>query len=314
MLDYRIDTFLEVCRFMNFTKAARALNITQPAVSQHIKYLEEMYHTTFFQFQGKKMALTREGRLFLNSAKTFRHDELYLRKKLEEARKEQASLICGATLTIGDFVFPEVMRNFLLRHPETDMAMEIGNTSELLKKLDDGEIDFAVVEGYFEKDAYEYRVWSKEKFILAASPVYQFRHPPGKIRDLFGERLIVREQGSGTREVLEKNLQTQNLPISNFSRRHEISSIHVIKSLAEAGCGITFLYQAAVQKELEKGSLKEIPLEDFQVFHDFNFVWRKDSIFSEEYEEIFHEFQKLGGQMHEEEKNGIDSARTGISQ
>lgn len=64
MLDYRIDTFLEVCRFMNFTKAARALNITQPAVSQHIKYLEEMYHTTFFQFQGKKMALTREGRLF----------------------------------------------------------------------------------------------------------------------------------------------------------------------------------------------------------------------------------------------------------
>ncbi len=299
MLDYRIDTFLEVCKFMNFTKAARALNITQPAVSQHIKYLEEMYHTTFFQFQGKKMTLTKEGRLFLNSAKTFRHDEMYLRKKLEEVRKEHASLVCGATLTIGDFVFPEVMRHFLLKYPQTDMVMEIGNTQELLKKLDDGQIDFAAVEGYFEKDAYEYQVWSKEKFILVASPDYQFQNQPGRIRDLFGERLIVREQGSGTREVLEKNLQTQNLSISNFCRRHEISSIHVIKSMAEAGRGITFLYRAAVRKELEKGSLKEILLEDFQVFHDFNFVWRKDSIFSEEYEKIFHEFQKLGGEIHE---------------
>ena len=76
MLDYRIDTFLEVCRFMNFTKAAQSLNITQPAVSQHIKYLEEQYHTTFFAFRGKKMELTEEGKVFLNSARTFRHDEM----------------------------------------------------------------------------------------------------------------------------------------------------------------------------------------------------------------------------------------------
>ena len=295
MLDYRIDTFLEVCRFMNFTKAAQSLNITQPAVSQHIKYLEEQYHTTFFVFRGKKMELTEEGKVFLNSARTFRHDEMYLRKQLEEAGKEQEAVIFGATLTIGDFVLPDLIRRLTAENPQVSIFMEIGNTGELLEKLNAGQIDFAVVEGYFEKEAYEYRRWSKEKFILAASPDYSFQNPPAKIRDLFGERLIVREKGSGTREVLEKNLQTQNFSIFNFSRRHEISSLHVIKSLTEAGCGITFLYEAAVWKELNKGTLVEVPLNDFQIYHDFNFVWRKGSIFSEKYEAFYHDLQKMGG-------------------
>ena len=82
MLDFRIDTFLTVCEYMNFTKAAEILCITQPAVSQHIKYLEKTYDTKFFEYEGKKINLTKSGKIFYQTATTMKHDEEYLKEKI----------------------------------------------------------------------------------------------------------------------------------------------------------------------------------------------------------------------------------------
>ena len=79
MLDFRIDTFLTVCKFMNFTKASQFLNITQPAVSNHIRYLEEYYNVKLFYFLGKKMQLTKEGQILLEYATTLKHDDIFLK-------------------------------------------------------------------------------------------------------------------------------------------------------------------------------------------------------------------------------------------
>ncbi|WP_330576161.1 LysR substrate-binding domain-containing protein [Eisenbergiella tayi] len=108
-----------------------------------------------------------------------------------------------------------------------------------------------------------------------------------RTEDLLGEALLIREKGSGTREVLERILEGKNLSVRDFRKLHEINNIHVMKYLVQEGHGISFLYEAAVRQELDQGSIREIPLKDFNVEHDFYFVWRKGSIFGGEYKEIF---------------------------
>jgi len=109
---------------------------------------------------------------------------------------------------------------------------------------------------------------------------------------LLSERVFVRENGSGTREILEKNLETRNLVIGDFSYVVEIGGMNAIKAMVISGCGITFLYEAAVIKELESGMLREIKLGDFKMSHDFAFIWNKGSAFSENYKKIY---EKLKG-------------------
>ena len=95
MIDFRIDTFLAVCQYMNYTKAAEALSITQPAVTQHIHYLEEHFGVKLFQFQGKRPVLTEAGQLLRDAATTLKHDEIYLREKLLDTTKRGKLLALG---------------------------------------------------------------------------------------------------------------------------------------------------------------------------------------------------------------------------
>ena len=122
MLDFRMDTFLAVCEAMNFTRAAEKLNITQPAVSQHIRFLEEYYDTRLFQMRGKKAELTRAGKLLQSVGLTMKHDVLSLRKEIRELQ-EKKSLRFGVTLTVGEFVIPGPLGRYLMLHPDISLKM-----------------------------------------------------------------------------------------------------------------------------------------------------------------------------------------------
>lgn len=291
MQDFRMETFLAVCRNLNYTKAAEELCITQPAVSQHIRHLEEYYGTRLFVSEGKKMVLTEAGRLLQSAGLTMRHDEYALKELLSQAGATERSLRMGATMTIGEFVLPSMLSSYMLRAPEASVHVTVANTADLLSLIDEGKLDFALVEGYFSRQDYDYQIYSTEKYIPVAGAGYRLRaaNDSRKIRteDLLGEALLIREKGSGTREVLERILEGKNLSVKDFRRLHEINNIQVMKYLVQEGRGITFLYEAAVRRELAQGCLREIPLKDFNVEHDFYFVWRKGSIFGGEYKEIF---------------------------
>lgn len=291
MQDFRMETFLAVCRNLNYTKAAEELCITQPAVSQHIRHLEEYYGTRLFVSEGKKMVLTEAGRLLQSAGLTMRHDEYALKELLSQAGATERSLRMGATMTIGEFVLPSMLSSYMLKAPEASVHVTVANTADLLSLIDEGKLDFALVEGYFSRQDYDYQIYSTEKYIPVAGAGYRLRaaNDSQKIRteDLLGEALLIREKGSGTREVLERILEGKNLSVKDFRRLHEINNIQVMKYLVQEGRGITFLYEAAVRRELAQGCLREIPLKDFNVEHDFYFVWRKGSIFGGEYKEIF---------------------------
>ena len=234
------------------------------------------------------------------------HDEISMQNQMQKSEEEE-EIRFGATRTVGDVLMGCILERYLREYPEAKICMIVENTQELLKRLDEGTIDFALVEGFFQKNEYDHQKYSDENYIAVCAPDYVFyeQNETGSsggmsdglfsgrglsIENLFHERLLVREEGSGTREVLERCLDAQNFSIHDFDKVMEVGSLQTIKELTKAGCGITFLYETAVQDELKEGTLKRIPLKSFEISHEFNFIWRRGSIYADRYMEIFRRF------------------------
>lgn len=293
MLDFRMETFLTVCEYMNFTHAAEHLNLTQPAVSQHIKYLEKTYDTTLFIRDKKKLFLTPAGEILRSALETMRNDENTLKKRMKESLERKKVLTFGVTMTVGEYAIIPSLSRFIKAHPDTNFHIRYANTQTLLSYLHEGTIDFAIVEGYFKGDHYNTRIYKAEEYIAVASVNHVFNRPVHCLRDLTSERLLIREHGSGTRAILTKTLALKNMYVKDFHHLVEIENIHTIVTLLKEDCGISFLYKAAVEQELRDGTLVQIPLSDFMVMHDFTFLWNKDSVFSQEYEAVFEELKGI---------------------
>lgn len=290
MLDFRVETFLCVCRHMNYTKAAEELNITQPAVSLHIKYLEQYYNTNLFIYENKKLHLTPAGKILYYRLKTLDNDERMLKKELLTSSSTIENLSIGVTMTVGEYAIIQPLSTFLKNHPNINVHVHFGNTKELLEMMVRGEINLALVEGYFSKDEYEHMNYSNEKYVAVCAYTHEFSNGiPNKLSDLFGERLLIREKGSGTRTILERNLDAKGFSLSSFIHYTEVENMHTIIGLLERDCGISFLYKIAAEKQLQNHSLREIDLSDFHMEHEFDFIWEKGSIYSDKYSDICRE-------------------------
>lgn len=283
MLDYRVKTFIKVCETLNFTKAAQDLHITQPAVTKHIKALEAEYACSLFLFKGKQCQMTAEGQKLFLMLTSMTNDIKHFKQRVHETITQ---LHFGATMTIGEYVLTESLAQLMISHPRLELKMSIANTQKLLGEIDRGEIDFAVIEGFFSQEQYDSSIYKHEPFIAVASPACPLENQKLGLTDLLAEPLIIREEGSGTREVLDTILKEKNLAKSDFQKVSEISNLNTIKQLVSRNLRISFFYRSVVQKELEKGGLIELKLEEFPVYHDFTFVWNKNSFFEEEYKEV----------------------------
>ena len=121
MLDFRMETFLKVCEYMNFTHAAHDLNLTQPAVSQHIKYLEKEYDAPLFARDKKKLTLTPAGEILRSALETMRNDENTMKIRMKESLCEKKILTFGVTMTIGEYAIVPSLSAFIKKHPDTDI-------------------------------------------------------------------------------------------------------------------------------------------------------------------------------------------------
>lgn len=149
MLDYRVFTFMKVCETLNFTQAAKELHITQPAVTKHVKTLETEYQTKLFTFSGKQCQLTQSGKELLDLLTTMDTDIKHFKTQLKQ---DLQPLNFGATLTIGEYVLTDSLVDILANHPNFQVKMLVDNTETLLKAIDNGQIDFALIEGFFSKE------------------------------------------------------------------------------------------------------------------------------------------------------------------
>ena len=276
MLDNRLQTFLTLCENRNYSLTAQKLNMTQPAVSQHIHYLENYYQVSLISQKGKNFALTEEGKALQQYVRTLKANSERILPLLHRIKNHTKPLNFGATLTIGEYTVPPILSRIFKEDPEINISMVVENTQVLQKMLWDGKIDFALLEGHFNQEQFEFKLISSETFIAVCSPENKFADNASDLEDLLDQNLILRESGSGTRDVLEQALYNQNLNIGSFSRRLEIGNMNVIKNLCHDNIGITFMYREAIRKEIAQGYLKEISIRNFRVLHPFSFVYLKN--------------------------------------
>lgn len=291
MLDFRHETFLTVCSCNSYTKAAELMHITQPAVSQHIKYLEDLYGCKLFDTTNRKLILTHQGELLKEYAMTVFSDTKHLKENIRAINTDTMQFSFGATLSIGEYVMPDILSRLLTKYPEMKVHMSVANTQALLERLNHGDLDFIVVEGLFDKSQYDATLFSYERFVPVCSSNSRFVNSEVCFQEITKSRLILREQGSGTREIFENILQKNNYSLQSFDKVIEIGNMAAIKKMVSDDLGITFLFEVAGKAEIDNGTLSVINIPGFSEQREFNFVMLKDTFFRERYMKFYELFK-----------------------
>lgn len=247
-MDQRLETFLTVCATMNYRKAAEQLHLTQPAVTKQIQALEALYGVRLFTYDSRKLRKTAQGETLEIYAISQRYQDEELRRALK--RQEKTSLRIGATKSIGDYILPPQIGRFL-QEPDNEFFFTVDNTAHLLAQLEGGELDFVVLEGIFDKSRYESFLLRSEPYIGVCAKEHPFAGREVAMTELFSERLILREPGSGTRKILERELMQCGFTPDAFRSNVCISSFKIIRDLVRAGQGVSFLYEAVVKDEAQ---------------------------------------------------------------
>lgn len=268
-MDQKLETFLTLCKTMHYGRAAELLHLSQPAVSKHIQALEAQYGVRLFTYQARRLQKTREGDLLEQYAFSLRYNEEMLLARLHE--KSKTLLRIGATKSIGDYILLPEIRRFLAK-PDQQLHFLVDNTAHLLAKLEDGELDFVVLEGLFDKQRYDFFLLREEPYLGICAADHPFAGKQIPIPDLFSERLILREEGSGTRKILERELIQSGYHVSAFSDCACISSFKLLKELVRENCGISFVYEAVVKDDPRFGRFFCPPLTGA---HELNVVYLK---------------------------------------
>ncbi len=272
MFDHRIFTFLTLYREMNYRKTAEILNMTQPGVTQHIHFLEKFYNVKLFHYDGRTLSRTKNADILKKYMDRLLMEERELR--LAFLGKEEFFLKIGATKTIGEFVLLPMAERFL-RLPKNRLELVIDNTEILLTMLDDGDLDFALIEGTFDKNKYEYQLFQKERFLGICAQNHRFAGKKVGFTDIFSQTLFVREKGSGTRGILEQVLQDYSFSLQNFNRVMSISNFAAIQRFVADGLGISFAYQSVADADPR---LATFEMEDMSIIREFNYVYLNEAI------------------------------------
>lgn len=283
MLDYRVFTFLALYDEMNYRKTAEKLNMTQPGVTQHIHHLERYYGVKLFEYDGRTLSRTKSAERLKRFFDSARAEEAAIHEGF--APDNSVHMKIGATKTIGEFVIVPEVRKFL-RSPNHKLDIIIDNTENLLQMLEHSEIDFAVVEGVFDKSRYGSHLYKKERFVGICGKNHPFAGQTVSLEQVLKEDIVVRERGSGTRLLLQQAVANRGYSLERFRRCTSISNFSVICELvANDGC-ITFAYEPISHC---RDDLAIFTVEDLQIKGEFNFVYCSEQIARQKIALIFGE-------------------------
>lgn len=269
MLDYRMDTFLVLCECMNYRKAAEVLHITQPAVTQQIHCLEREYGSKLFSYENHALTKTEAAVMLEQYARAVKLQERFLRERLTHSQVRELKI--GATKTIGDYFLTEDLHRYLLQK-ENALDLIVDNTDRLLGLLEENKLDFAVVEGFFDKKKFDSILLRREPFVGICRRDHPFAGREIAIAELLQETILHREDGSGTRAILEQELSGYNESLQHFSRHICISSFKLILDLVKNGFGVSFVYNILADSD---PALAKFTLRGESVVREFNIVYLK---------------------------------------
>lgn len=254
----QLQIFAKVAERESVSRAAEEMSLTQSAISMALSELERYSDAPLFNRQGKRLHLNDRGRQLLplvaNLQRHYQEIEMFLDESL---LKPRGILHLGTSTTIGNYLMPAFITSFSQRYPEAKVLLQVGNAAQIEAGLASGELDLALSEGFQMNPTLAAKKWRDDELVVVTGP----HHPWVKEKCLSPEQLqqgawIVREHGSGTRDVFEAALKQKQV---HYTVAMELGHTEAIKKAVEAGAGCTCLSRLAVQRELDHGWLVEIP-------------------------------------------------------
>lgn len=270
-MDQSFIVFVMVVEKQNFTRAAEALHMTQPAVSQYIQTLERTVGAHLLERSNKYVRLTKAGEIVYHHAQEMIRLNTRMQYLVDELmNKAQGSLSIGASYTYGEYVLPHVIGKMRMKYPLIQPSITIGNTQEIERLVLRNQLDVGIIEWEFQHDHLYIESFADDEMYIVAPQNHRLAGKPQlDLSELQEDIWILREEGSGTREAAEKMFAR-----FQFSPSHvmDFGSTQIIKESLEAGLGISLLSQWAIQKELALGTLKILEIRNLPVIRKFSFL------------------------------------------
>lgn len=277
MLDPKIYSLLQVYESGSFIAASKKLSITQPAVSHHIKALEEELNVTIFDRRNGKVVLTREGEEVIKCAKKMQGLYHNLKQNLRDSKNLVTHLTIGVTHTAESNPIAEALAKYCAENDNVIIKMITGAINNLYSKLRDYEIDLAVVEGRITDPSIHHLLMDTDYLVLAVS----VNHPFAKremitLSELKKERMILRLPNSGTRNLFVAHLESNNMSLSEFNVILELDNIATIKDLIRRDFGVSILPRSVCLDELKKKKIAVLLVENLSMIRETNLAYHKD--------------------------------------
>ena len=269
---------------MSFRKASEVLHLSQPAVSQQIRALEEeagaqLFDRTGGDRHGSQIAITESGRVLLEYAKA-------AARLMDKAQRDLAALNhgvagelhLGASTTVAQYVLPRILGAFLRQHPEVHLSLISGNTEFIAAAIADAKIALGIIEGPPMHRGLKLHTMMQDEMVLIVSPEHEWAGPrrsaPNTITpaELQKGPLLLRERGSGSRRVVERALKQVGLPLKSLRVLMELDSTEAIISGVEANLGVGFVSSSALKKVLQLGTVRTVAVKGLSILRDFSFI------------------------------------------
>ncbi|MHB8390224.1 MAG: LysR substrate-binding domain-containing protein [Acidobacteriaceae bacterium] len=274
MENFRLKIFRIVAQHLNFSRAAEELFLTQPAITQQIKTLEDEYGIPLFDRTGGRITLTPAGKSLLTYAKKLKaiSDEAY--EVVASTGGQQAGkLALGASQTIGQYLLPNLVAAFLRENPRVELTAMSGNTDEILAALASRSIQLAMIEGPGLRKDVHIEPFMEDQMVLVVPASHEWADLEIEVSALKGAPLLMREFGSGSRRVVEGAFAKAGLKKKDMKTTMELDSTEGLLSAVEAGLGVTFVSRWAVRNQLALGTLRLAHVKELRLSRMFSLAY-----------------------------------------
>ncbi len=277
MLDPKLYSLLAAEATGNFTRAAEQLSLTQPAVSQHVRALEQELNVRIFDRVNNTVKLTHEGEIVVKYAKRMIALQENMKSELKNEKMQIASLTVGITHTAESNAIAESLARYVQRHENAAVKVITDSADALCGMLKNYEIDLAIIDGKKPAPELKYLMLDTDNLVLIVAP----NHPLAKknsatIADMKRERLILRLPTSNTRKLFTSALECSGMSLNAFNVVLEMDNVATIKDLIRRNFGVSVLARSACADEISKRKLVALPIEGIPMIMETNLVYAPD--------------------------------------
>lgn len=277
MIDSKVRSLLAVAETHSFTRAAEELHLTQPAVSHHIRQLEQDYGIKIFKIEKKELTLTPEGEVLLKYARRITAVAEKARTAIEDSRQKLRHLTIGITQTSGENCIPQVLALYCNEHPETHIQIITDSINNLYNGLELYQLDLAILDGAPPSQHFHSVLLDTDHLCLAVSPQHPFAtRTTVSLNDLKGEKLILRSRNAGTRMIFDSFLLNHSEDIRNFHVMMELDNLATLKDLVALNMGVTIISRSACRDDVRQGRLALVPIDNASMTREIRLVYPYD--------------------------------------